>query len=77
MRSLRSNIGLADELANHQRLFGDWRELFRGVERIDRVTKADIRRVAAETFRPQNRTVAMIVTGAADAEPAPAGKTGR
>jgi predicted Zn-dependent peptidase len=79
VRSLRSNIGLANQLADYQRLYGDWRELFRSVDRLAKVTKSDIRRVAAATFRPQNRTVAMIVTGTdnAPARPAGAGKTGR
>lgn len=62
LRSLRSNQGLAEALAENHWLFGDWRELFRSLDRLDKVTKADIRRVAAETFRRNNRTVAMIVT---------------
>lgn len=68
LRSLRGNLGLAEELAGAHRLHGDWRQLFRNLERIDRVTAADVRRVATETFRPSNRTVAMIVTTAADPE---------
>ncbi|MGC2770194.1 MAG: hypothetical protein WA232_00765, partial [Candidatus Sulfotelmatobacter sp.] len=40
----------------------DWRELFRSVDRIDKVTKADIRRVANETFNENNRTVGVIET---------------
>lgn len=62
LRSLRSNLGLAIELADTQRLYGDWRELFRSLDRIDKVTPADIRRVATEAFVASNRTVAMIVT---------------
>lgn len=61
LRGLRSNDGLAEQLAEHQRLFGDWRELFRYIGRLDKVSKADIRRVANETFRANNRTVGMIV----------------
>jgi predicted Zn-dependent peptidase len=73
VRGLRSNIGLASRLADYQRLYGDWRELFRSIDRLEQVTKADVRRVAATTFRPQNRTVAMIVTAppAVPAKPAP------
>ena len=71
LRSLRSNEGLAEELAGHQRLYGDWRELFHYIDRLDRVTKADIRRVAAATFQAPNRTVAMIVKQD-DKAPAPA-----
>jgi predicted Zn-dependent peptidase len=60
IRSLDSNEGLAQELALYETRNGDWRELFRQVDRIDKVTKEDIRRVAAKTFVEPNRTVAMI-----------------
>lgn len=60
LRQLDSNSGLALQLATYQTLYGDWRELFREVEKIDKVTPADIRRVANSTFAPTNRTVAMI-----------------
>lgn len=73
VRSLRSNGGIASQFAEAQRLYGDWREVFRTLDRIDKVTKADIRRVAARTFEKTNRTVAMIVTstdGKAPAAPA-------
>jgi predicted Zn-dependent peptidase len=62
LRSLRSNLGLALQLADNQRLYGDWRELFRSLDRVDKVTAADLRRVADEAFRASNRTVGMIVT---------------
>jgi predicted Zn-dependent peptidase len=60
LRQLDSNDGLALQLAQYQTLYGDWRELFREVERIDKVTPQDIRRVAAATFVPTNRTVATV-----------------
>jgi predicted Zn-dependent peptidase len=60
IRSLDSNEGLAQNLAVYQTLYGDWRELFRSVDRIDAVTKADIRRVANQVFVPTNRTVGDI-----------------
>ena len=47
------------------RVYGDWRELFRSVDRIDAVTKADIRRVANQVFVPTNRTVGIIETATA------------
>ncbi len=62
IRSLGDNEGLANQLASYQTRYGDWRELFRSVDRIDRVTKADIRRVANETFNDTNRTVGVIET---------------
>ena len=46
MRGLASNEGLAQQLADYQTRYGDWRELFRYLDRVDKVTKADIRRVA-------------------------------
>jgi predicted Zn-dependent peptidase len=60
MRSLGSNEGLASELTLFQARYDDWRELFRSVDRIEKVTKADIRRVANQTFTPDNRTVGII-----------------
>ena len=60
LRELDSNAGLALELAMAHTIRGDWRELFRDVDRIEKVTPADIRRVANATFVPGNRTVAMI-----------------
>jgi predicted Zn-dependent peptidase len=67
IRSLGSNEGLANSLALYQARYDDWRELFRSVDRIDKVTKADIRRVANQTFVPTNRTVGIIETRAASA----------
>jgi len=60
IRGLADNGGLATQLATYQVRYGDWRELFRSVDRIDQVTKADIRRVANEVFLETNRTVAYI-----------------
>src|SRR5579863_2773087 len=60
VRGLSDNEGLASDLATYQTRYGDWRELFRSVDRIDQVTKADIRRVANEVFSDTNRTVGMI-----------------
>jgi predicted Zn-dependent peptidase len=62
IRSLGTNEGLAQMLATEQARWGDWRELFREVERIDKVSKADIRRVANKTFVDTNRTVGIIET---------------
>jgi predicted Zn-dependent peptidase len=64
IRSLGDNEGLATQLATYQTRYGDWRELFRSVDRIDKVTKADIRRIANETFNDTNRTVGVIETTA-------------
>jgi predicted Zn-dependent peptidase len=63
IRGLADNEGLATQLATYQTRYGDWRELFRSVDRIDKVSKADIRRVANEVFVDTNRTVGVIETG--------------
>lgn len=65
IRGLDDNSGLAMQLANYQTRYGDWRELFRSVDRIEKVTKEDIRRVANETFNDTNRTVGVIETAGA------------
>jgi predicted Zn-dependent peptidase len=62
IRGLADNEGLARQLATYQTRYGDWRELFRSVDRLDQVTKADIRRVANATFYDTNRTVGIIET---------------
>jgi predicted Zn-dependent peptidase len=72
IRSLNENEGLAMELAEYQAYYGDWRELFREIDRLDAVTKADIRRVANKTFTEENRTVGIIETAKPQAA-APAG----
>ena len=65
IRGLDSNEGLAQDLAIYQTYYGDWRELFRTVDRINAVTKADIKRVANQVFVTTNRTVGIIETAGA------------
>ena len=58
--SLDSNSGLAGAMSRMQALTGDWRTYFERIERLEAVTAEDVQRVARATFRPSNRTVAMI-----------------
>ena len=60
LRGLGNNEGLARQLAEYQTKFGDWRELFRQLEKIDAVNKVDVRRVANKIFIDSNRTSAQI-----------------
>jgi predicted Zn-dependent peptidase len=60
LRGLGNNEGLARQLAEYQTRFGDWRQLFRQLEKIDAVNKADVRRVANKIFTDNNRTSARI-----------------
>ncbi|MGH9522664.1 MAG: M16 family metallopeptidase [Terriglobales bacterium] len=71
LRGLANDSGLATQLAVYQARYGDWRELFRQLDRYDKVTKEDIKRVADQTFTPENRTVGIIET----AKPAGAQQT--
>jgi predicted Zn-dependent peptidase len=64
LRGLADNQGLANSLAQYQTRFGDWRELFLQLDKVDKVTKADIRRVANQVFVPSNRTESWIETDA-------------
>lgn len=77
-RSLRSSSGLAGSLAYYETVFGDWRYLITGRDRIAAVTPADVQRVATQYFMKHNRTVATLVKAAAraaqsDTEPLPGG----
>jgi predicted Zn-dependent peptidase len=69
LRGLANNQGLANDLAEYQTRYGDWRELFLQLDRVDKVTKADIRRVASKIFLESNRTEAWTETAAPTAAP--------
>lgn len=59
---LTSNNGLAFQLATYQTTWGNWREMFRQLDRINSVTPQDIQRVAKEYFTKNNRTVVLMNT---------------
>ncbi len=61
VRALRSNGGLASQLALFQTVAGDWRYALKARDKIAVVTTVDIQRVAAEYFTKSNRTVATLV----------------
>ena len=61
IRSLRSNSGLAAQLAYFESVAGDWRYLLELREKMAAVTPADIQRVAKRYFVKTNRTVATLV----------------
>jgi predicted Zn-dependent peptidase len=74
IRRLGNNNGLAFQLGTNQARYGDWRELFRSVERIEKVSKADIRRIAEKTFVAENRTVGILESTRLAGTPGPGGK---
>jgi predicted Zn-dependent peptidase len=61
LRQLSSNSGMAALLAEYETKTGSWRNIFSELQAIEAVTAADVQRVAAATFRPENRTVGKIV----------------
>jgi len=68
LRSLANNQGLAINLAQNQLKYGNWRELFRRIDKIDAVTNEDVKRVANEIFIDSNRTVGVMETQGASKE---------
>ena len=59
--NLKTNLGLAGQLAEYQASWGDWRMLYDIPQRHDQVTLADVKRVAARYFGMRNRTVITLV----------------
>jgi predicted Zn-dependent peptidase len=64
---LDSNAGLAGQLTENQVGYGDWRQMFRWLDEIQKVSAEDVKRVAKEYFRPEARTAAYLVKPAEDA----------
>lgn len=62
VNGLNSNNGLAFQLAGYQTAWGNWREMFRQLQRINNVKPEDIQRVAKEYFTKNNRTVVQMNT---------------
>lgn len=62
IRQLDSNSGLAAELTFYEVITGDWRNLFKQLDKIEKVTADDIQRVAKEYFTSKNRSVGVIET---------------
>jgi zinc protease len=65
---LDGNQGLASLLPGYQAAFGDWREAFTSIARLDTVTADDIQRVARKYLILSQRTAAYSTP---PAEPAP------
>ena len=61
LRSLKSNMGMAQLLLEYEVKTGSWRNLFKELEAIAKVTPADIRRVAQGTFEAENRTIGRLL----------------
>jgi predicted Zn-dependent peptidase len=62
IRQLDSNRGLASELTFYEVITGDWRNLFKQLDKIEQVSPEDIQHIANEYFTSKNRTVGVIET---------------
>jgi predicted Zn-dependent peptidase len=60
IRNFNSNSSMASDLASWQVLTGDWRNLFRYLDKLNAVSPQDIQRVAKQVFTDGNRTVGVI-----------------
>ena len=56
-----TNSNLALELAQSQIMYGDWREWFRDLERVQAIRVEDLKAAMEKTLVKSNRTVGMIV----------------
>jgi len=62
LRSLDSNMGMAQQLLEYEVKTGSWRNLFKQLELIAAVKPEDIQRVAQGTFTAQNRTIGKLLS---------------
>lgn len=60
IRGLESNMGIAVQLATYEAITGSWKNLLEEIDKIEKVKKEDIMRVAKKYFTEENRTVAIL-----------------
>lgn len=61
LRSLNSNMGMAQALMEFEVKTGTWRNLFKQLDQIAAITPDDIQRAAKTAFTPENRTIGRIL----------------
>ena len=57
LREIDSNGTLADSLSYYELLTGNWEDLFLSYDKLNNITEADIKRVAAKYFVKENLTI--------------------
>ncbi|PSO53735.1 MAG: peptidase M16 [Cyanobacteria bacterium QH_10_48_56] len=78
LRTLDSNQGVAQLLAEYDAKTGSWQNVFKELEAITSVTADDVQRVAQATFKSDNRTVGRLTPGSeGDAETRGRGDAGK
>ncbi|HEX5732509.1 MAG TPA: pitrilysin family protein [Blastocatellia bacterium] len=71
-RQMKTINGKANALGSYEVFFGDYNKLFTAADEYKKVTREDVKRVAAKYFSDKNRTVATLIPEQAQAEPAAA-----
>jgi predicted Zn-dependent peptidase len=61
LRTLDSNMGMANLLAEYQAKTGNWRNMFEELKKLEAITPQDIQRVARKTFTEENRTIGKLL----------------
>jgi predicted Zn-dependent peptidase len=61
LRTLDSNMGMANLLAEYQAKTGSWRNLFEELKKLEAIKTQDIQRVAVKTFTEENRTIGRLL----------------
>jgi predicted Zn-dependent peptidase len=61
LRTLDSNMGMANLLAEYQAKTGSWRNLFEELKKLEAIKIPDIQRVALKTFTEENRTIGRLL----------------
>jgi len=60
-RQLKTISGKANLIGSYEVFYGAWNEINAAPPKIEKVTAADVQRVAAKIFSPRNRTVATLL----------------
>ncbi|MEN9871683.1 MAG: hypothetical protein RLZZ171_2675, partial [Cyanobacteriota bacterium] len=61
LRTLDSNMGMANLLAEYQAKTGSWRNIFEELKKLEAISPQDIQRVALKTFTEENRTIGKLL----------------
>ncbi len=68
IRGLASNMGMANALAAAHVSYGSWKKLVTQLDELDKITAADVQRVAKTYFTEKGRTVAFMAPAAKEAK---------
>ncbi|MBY0505813.1 MAG: insulinase family protein [Bryobacteraceae bacterium] len=60
IRALNSNMGMANALASAHVGYGNWKKLYSALDDVEKITAADVQRVAQTYFTAKGRTVAFM-----------------